>query len=232
LLKQQVEVQKKFIKLFKQHNIIVIHKCVAVKHALSAERLGVDVISMDGYECGGHPGEEEVGNFILLPLAAKKLKIPFIASGGVADSRQLAAALSLGADGINMGTRFMATKEAAIHENIKLALVKGNEYSTTHIMKSLKNTERVYKNSTALKIQAIEKEKPGDISAIYSYVRGENYRKSFQDTGDVESSAWSCGQSIALIDDIPTCQDLIERMVNEAEQIIGKRLYTMIKSKL
>lgn len=129
---------EKFIKLFKSNGIKIIHKCVAIKHALAAQRLGVDVISMDGYECGGHPGEEEVGNFVLLALASKKLSIPFIASGGVADSTQLAASLALGADGINMGTRFMATKEAQIHENIKMALVKGNEYSTTHIMKSLK----------------------------------------------------------------------------------------------
>jgi len=135
----------KYIKLFKQHNIKIIHKCVTVKHALTAQRLGADVLSMDGYECGGHPGEFEVGNFVLLPLAAKQLKVPFIASGGIGDSRQLAACLAFGAEGINMATRFMATQEAPLHNNIKEALVKGDEYSTTHIMKSLKNTERVFK---------------------------------------------------------------------------------------
>eukprot|EP00483_Globobulimina_turgida_P000786 UN00787 len=175
---------KEWIELFKKNGRIVIHKCVAIRHALTAERLGADIISMDGFECGGHPGEEIIGNWVLLPAASAKLKIPFIASGGCANGQQLAAALALGAEGINMGTRFMATVEAPIHRKIKQALVDGDERSTTHIMQTLRNTERVYKNKQSDIIQKIEKEKSGNIGAIYQYVRGENYRKSFQETGD------------------------------------------------
>lgn len=159
-------------------------------------KLGADIISMDGFECGGHPGEEDVGNFVLLPLAARKLSVPFIASGGCADGKQLAAALCMGAQGMNCGTRFMATVEAPIHQNIKEALVRGDERSTTLVMRSVRNTERVYKNSTALKVQEIERAQPGKFEAIHQYVKGENYRKSFQESGDTESSIWSCGQSM------------------------------------
>merc|ERR1719193_2427097 len=140
-----------------EHNIYVIHKCVAVRHALTAQRLGVDMISMDGFECGGHPGEKDIGNWVLLAQAARKLSIPFIASGGCATGRQLAAALSLGAEGMNCGTAFMATKEAPIHDKIKQALVEGDENSTTLVLRTLKNTERVYNNATAQKVRAIEK---------------------------------------------------------------------------
>lgn len=165
-------------------------------------------------------------------MTARKLKIPFIASGGIGDGKQLAAALALGAEGINMGTRFMATVEAPLHINIKNALVKGDERSTTHIMRTLKNTERVYKNACTLEVQKIEKEKPGDIGAIYHLVRGENYRKAFQETGDVDGAAWSCGCVMGLIDDIPTCKDLIESIVGEAESVVNKRLNGLIMSKL
>ena len=169
-------------------------------------------------------GEEIVGNWILLPATAAKLKIPFIASGGCANGQQLAAALALGAEGMNMGTRFMATIEAPIHIKIKQALVDGDERSTTHVMKTLRNTERVYKNKTSELVINIEKEKPGNIGAIYPYVRGENYRKSFQETGDTESSVWSCGQSMALINDIPSCKQLIDTIVEDALQIINKEI--------
>eukprot|EP00310_Coccolithus_braarudii_P010877 CAMPEP_0183377838 /NCGR_PEP_ID=MMETSP0164_2-20130417/124072_1 /TAXON_ID=221442 /ORGANISM="Coccolithus pelagicus ssp braarudi, Strain PLY182g" /LENGTH=166 /DNA_ID=CAMNT_0025555343 /DNA_START=26 /DNA_END=522 /DNA_ORIENTATION=+ len=165
---------------------------------------------MDGFECAGHPGEEDTGNFVLLPIAARRLSIPFVASGGVGDGKQLAAALALGADGINMGTRFMATKEAPIHPNIKAALVKGDERSTTLVMRTLRNTERVYKNKTAMEVRAIEAKKPGDIMAIRHLVRGENYRKAFQETGAAESAVWSCGIVMGLIDSIPSCQDLMD----------------------
>eukprot|EP00475_Leptophrys_vorax_P003752 TRINITY_DN1219_c0_g1_i1.p1 TRINITY_DN1219_c0_g1~~TRINITY_DN1219_c0_g1_i1.p1 ORF type:complete len:331 (+),score=115.19 TRINITY_DN1219_c0_g1_i1:54-1046(+) len=223
----------KYIKLFKKAGVIVIHKCVAIRHALTAKRLGADIISMDGFECAGHPGEEDVGNFLLLPIAARKLGIPYIASGGVGDGKQLAAALALGAEGVNMGTRFMATKEAPIHSKIKQALVDGDERKTTLVMKSVGNTERVYKNPVALQVQEIEKEKPGDIMAIRHLVSGENYRKSFQDTGDTENSVWSCGPVMGLIEDVPSCKELIERMVAEAESIISSRLSSMVvKSKL
>jgi len=223
---------EKWIKLFKSNGIICIHKCVAIRHALTAERLGADIISMDGYDCAGHPGMEQVSNWMLLPIAKRNLKIPYIASGGVGCAEQLVAALSLGADGINMGTRFMATIEAPIHNKIKLALLHGNERDTTHVMSTLKNTERVYKNKTALKVREIEAEFPGKIGKIYPYVRGENYRKSFQETGDIESSVWSCSQVMGLIDDIPTCKQLLDKMVNDAVDIIEKDVNTKLIAKL
>merc|ERR1719510_1477627 len=148
---------KKWIKLFKDNGIYVIHKCVAIRHALTAQRQGADMISMDGFECGGHPGEKDTGNWVLLAQAARKLSIPFVASGGCATGRQLAAALALGGAGINCGTAFMATKEAPIHDGVKQALVEGDETSTTLVMRALRNTERVYKNATAEKVRAIEK---------------------------------------------------------------------------
>jgi len=223
-----------YIELFKKNGVIVIHKCVAIRHALTAQRLGADIVSVDGFECAGHPGEDDVGNFVLLAKAAKKLSIPFLASGGVGTGRQLAAALALGADGVNMGTRFMATQECAIHSNIKKALVDSDERSTTLIFRSLNNTERVYKNKTALKVQALEKEKPGDFSIIRPYVSGALYKDSFYNTGDTESSVWSAGIVMGLIDDIPTCKELIEGMVSEAADIITNRLQTLVhpKSKL
>jgi len=219
---------EKYIRRFKEAGIIVIHKCVAVRHALTAKRLGADMISMDGYECAGHPGEKDVGGLVLLAVAAKKLDIPFVASGGIGTGRQLAAALALGAEGINMGTRFMATREAPIHDNIKQALVAGSEDGTMLVMKSLQNTERVYRNKTAQLVVDIETKKPVDIMAIREYVRGENYRKAFQETGDVEAAVWSCGQVMGLIDDIPTCAVLLDTIVREAEDIIRSRLSSMI----
>jgi len=218
----------KIIKVLKKHNIIIIHKCVAIRHALTAQRLGVDIVSMDGFECAGHPGEEDIGNLVLLPIAARKLRIPFLASGGIGDGKQLAAALALGADGVNMGTRFMATKECPIHENIKQTLLKNDERATTHIFRSLKNTERVYKNKTAIEVRRIEKEKPGDFMAIRHLVKGALYGDAFLKTGDAENSVWSCGIVMGLIDDIPSCSVLIDGMMAEAESIILKRLPSMI----
>jgi len=217
-----------YIKKFKEQKIIVIHKCVSIRHALTAERLGVDAISMDGFECAGHPGEDDVGNFVLLAKAATVLKIPFIASGGVGTGRQLAASLALGADGVNMGTRFMATKECTIHQNIKQALVDGDERSTTHIFRTLKNTERVYKNKTSEIVKQKEMEKPGDFGVLREYVSGAKYKESFYVTGDTQSSVWSAGQVMGLINDIPTCQQLIERMVEEAVNVIQSQLPPMV----
>lgn len=219
----------------KAAGVKIIHKCVAIRHALSAARAGADMISMDGFDCGGHPGEEDVGNWVLLAKAGyelRKVGIPFVASGGCATGSQLAAALALGAEGINCGTAFMATKEAPIHKNIKQALVDADERSTTHIFRSVKNTERVYKNAQAKKVQAIEKEHPGDFSKIYPLVRGELYRKSFQETGDTENSVWSCGQSIGLINEVKTCESLILSIVEEATDIMQNRLSRMVVSKL
>ncbi|KAJ9461561.1 hypothetical protein DIPPA_70187 [Diplonema papillatum] len=210
------------IKKLKENGIYVIHKCVSVRHALTAERMGADMISMDGFECGGHPGEEDVGNWVLLAKAGKVLKIPFVASGGCGTGAQLAAAIAMGGCGINCGTRFMATKEAPIHDNIKKALIEGDERSTTLVLRTLRNTERVYKNETALKVKSIEEKNPGQIEPIYPYLRGENYRKSFQETGDVKSSVWSCGQVMGLIDDAPTCAVLCKRIADEAEVAIRR----------
>lgn len=222
---------KKWIPFFKENNIIVIHKCVSVRHAVTAARCGADMLSVDGFECGGHPGEEDVPNLILLALAAKRLKVPYLASGGIANGRQMAACLALGAEGVNMGTRFMATKEAPVHQNIKQALVDANEKSTTHIFRSLNNTERVFKNKTSVKVVELEKEHPGDFEKIRPYVMGVNYKDSFQTTGDIDSSCWSCGLSLALIDDIPSCANLLDTMVKECEEVL-KTSVKFVKSNL
>lgn len=212
----------------KEAGIIIIHKCVAVRHALTAQKFGADMISMDGFDCGGHPGEEDVGNWCLAPLAAKRLNIPFVVSGGCATGSQLAAALAMGAEGMNMGTRFMATREAPLKQGIKDALVKATERDTTHIFRTLNNTERVFKNAQAVKVRDIEYANPGDFSKIQPYVSGELYRKSFQESGDPNSSIWSCGQSIGLIDEVLTCREVIESVVAEARDIITGRLQSML----
>jgi len=218
----------KVIGSLKKAGIYVIHKCVAVRHAKAAARSGADMISMDGFDCGGHPGEEDVGNWVLLAQAAQELQLPFVASGGCATGHQLAAALAFGAEGMNMGTRFMATKEAPIHENIKKAMVAAKVTDTTHIFRTMGNTERVYKNSQAEKVKSIEKEHPGEFDKIYPLVKGELYRQSFQDTGDADSSCWSCGQSIGLIKDIPTCAELMENLVSEAESVIRNNIMSKL----
>ena len=213
-----------YMETFKSAGIKVIHKCTSVRHALKAEQIGCDAVSVDGFECGGHPGEDDVPNFILLPLAAEKLTIPFLASGGMADGRSLVAALAMGADGINMGTRFIATQEAPVHEKVKQAIVNATELDTTLIMRAIKNTERVMVNQGVKKLQAIEKEKGEalDIKDIIEQVAGI-YPKVMID-GDVESGAWSCGMVAGLIHDVPTCQALIDRIMLQAEQLIRQRL--------
>lgn len=216
-------VPKELMAMFKESGIIVMHKCTSIRHALSAEKAGVDVISMDGFDCGGHPGEDDVGNWVLLPKAATKLKIPFIASGGCANGAQLAAALAFGASGMNMGTRFMATAEAPILDPIKQALVKADERDTTLIFRTHNNTERVFKNETAMKVREIEAQHPGDFKKILPLVKGDNYKKSFQESGDAQSSCWSCGQSIGLIDDVPTCQKLLQTIVSDCERILSRQ---------
>lgn len=217
----------------KAAGIKIIHKCVAIRHALSAAKWGADMISMDGFDCGGHPGEEDVGNWVLLAKAGKVLQakgIPFVASGGCATGKQLAAAIAMGAEGMNMGTAFMCTQEAPIKDGIKDALVQADERDTTHIFRTVGNTERVFKNPVAEQVRAIEAEHPGDFSKIWHLVKGENYRKSFQESGDPQSSVWSCGQSIGLVDDVPTCQQLVQRIVNEAAGIIQHRLASVVTS--
>ncbi len=208
----------------KAGGIKVIHKCTSVRHSLKAERIGCDAVSVDGFECGGHPGEDDVPNFILLPRAAEELKIPFVASGGMADGRSLVAALALGADGMNMGTRFIATREAPVHDNVKQALVRASELDTRLIMRGLRNTERVLDNAAVERIVEIEREKGaslaiGDIRELVGGV----YPRVMQQ-GEMNAGAWSCGMVAGLIHDVPTVRELIDRIMAEAEAIIGDRL--------
>ncbi|KAK7680180.1 hypothetical protein QCA50_016689 [Cerrena zonata] len=210
----------KLIRYFKQNGCIVIHKCTTIRHAKSAIRLGVDVVSVDGFECAGHPGEEDIGGLVLLARAAQELNIPYIASGGVADGRGLAAVLALGAAGANMGTRFMCTVEAPIHQNIKEKIVASNEQDTVHIFRTLHNTARVFKNKVSTEVVAIER-KPGgakfeDVRELVSGARG----KQVYETGDPDYGIWSAGVSVGLIKDIPTCEELLARMEKEAEDVI------------
>ena len=217
-----------FLPLFKSAGIQVIHKCTSIRHALKAEKIGCDMVSVDGFECAGHPGEDDVTNMILLPLAAQRLKIPFLASGGLGDGKGLAAALAMGADGINMGTRFMVTQEAPIHENVKQKMVEATELDTSLIYRTLSNTARVFKNSVAEQVIEVES-KPGatQFEDIQSLVQGAKGRELF-DTGDLDKGIWSAGMIVGLIDDIPTCNELITRIVAEAEEIIKQRLLSAV----
>ena len=204
--------------------IKVIHKCTSVRHSLKAEKIGCDAVSVDGFECGGHPGEDDIPNMILLPRAAEELSIPFVASGGMGNGQQLAAALSMGADGINMGTRFIATEEAPVHQNVKDALVAASELDTELIMRPLRNTERVLANGAVNKI--LEKEKAlGDEIQITDIIEeGAGVYPKIMQEGTMDAGAWSCGMVAGLIHDVPTCKDLVERIVSDAEEIIKSRL--------
>ena len=215
-----------FMERFKAAGIKVIHKCVTVRHALKAERLGVDVVSIDGFECAGHPGEQDVGGLVLFPAAAQALTIPVVASGGIADGRGLAAALALGCDGVNMGTRFMVTQEAPIHEGIKQKIVEMDENQTRLIFRTFHNTARVYRNSVADKVAEIEAA-GGDFSQIHPYVSGENQEKAWT-TGDIDAGMVTAGMSGAFVNDIPTCNDLVATLVTDAETIIRQRLAGMV----
>jgi nitronate monooxygenase len=208
---------------FKAHGIKVIHKCTAVRHALSAERMGVDAISIDGFECAGHPGEDDIPGLILIPAAADQVKIPMIASGGFGDGRGLVAALALGAEGINMGTRFCATVEAPIHENAKKLLVANDERGTNLIFRKLHNTARVGKNSVSDKVVEILSAPDAKFDDVAGLVRGVQGRELLE-TGNLDAGLIWAGQIQGLIHDIPTCADLIERIIGEAETIINARL--------
>ena len=220
---------QKWLPVLKEHGVKVIHKCTSVRHSLKAEAIGCDAVSVDGFECGGHPGEDDVPNFILLPRAAEELRIPFVASGGMADGRSLVAALSLGADGMNMGTRFMATKEAPIHDNVKKALVAASELDTRLVMRPLRNTERVLKNAAVDRLLQKEKELGPklEFKDIIAEVGGV-YPRIMKD-GDMDAGAWSCGMVAGLIHDVPTVQELIGRIMREAETIIEQRLGGFMK---
>ena len=210
--------------VLKEAGVKVIHKCTSVRHALKAQRIGCDAVSVDGFECGGHPGEDDIPNMILLPRAADELDIPFVASGGMADGRSLVASLAMGADGMNMGTRFIATKEAPVHENVKAAIVAASELDTRLVMRPLRNTERVLTNAAVERVLETER-RLGDKIAfedIIDEVAGV-YPKIMLD-GDMDAGAWSCGLVAGLIDDIPSCETLITRIVKQAEEIILQRL--------
>lgn len=217
-----------YMPYFKEAGIKVIHKCTSVRHALKAERIGCDAVSVDGFECGGHPGEDDIPNMILLPRAAEELSIPFVASGGIGNAQQLVAALALGAEGINMGTRFIATKEAPVHDNVKQAIVQASELDTRLVMRGLKNTERVLNNSAVERL--LEKEAALGDKLQFTDIQDEVvgvYPKIMKD-GDMDIGAWSCGMVAGLISDVPSCKDLVERIVNDAEDIIRNRLAVFV----
>jgi NADH:quinone reductase (non-electrogenic) len=215
---------EQYMPALKAAGIKVIHKCTSVRHSLKAESIGCDAVSVDGFECGGHPGEDDIPNMILLPRAAEELKIPFVASGGMADARSLVASLAMGASGINMGTRFIATREAPVHDNVKRALVKASELDTRLIMRAIRNTERVLRNAGVEHLLEIEREKGRSlkIEDIHDQVAGV-YPKVMID-GDMEAGAWSCGMVAGLIHDIPSVKELIDRIMAEADRIIRDRL--------
>ncbi|KAL4080869.1 hypothetical protein J3A83DRAFT_4083945 [Scleroderma citrinum] len=212
----------KLIQYFKSQGCIIIHKCTTVRHAKSAERMGVDILSIDGFECAGHPGEEDIGGLVLLARAAQELKMPYIASGGFADGRGLAAALALGAAGINMGTRFMCTTESPIHQNIKDTIVKATEQDTIHIFRTLKNTARVFKNKVSTEVVALERRPGGaEFSELRDLVSGARGKLVYEN-GDPDYGIWSAGITLGLIKDIPTCEELMRRIEAEAEDILAE----------
>ncbi|HSL61148.1 MAG TPA: nitronate monooxygenase family protein [Desulfotignum sp.] len=218
-----------YLPVLKDAGVKVIHKCTSVRHAVKAEKIGCDAVSVDGFECGGHPGEDDIPNMVLLPRAAEELTIPFVASGGMADARSLVASLALGADGINMGTRFIATKEAPVHENVKQAILNAKETDTRLVMRPLRNTERVLNNAATRKL--LEKE-----AALGSNLKFEDiieqvvgvYPRVMQE-GDTDSGVWSCGMVAGLVHDIPTCKELLDRIMADARQIIENRLKAMLR---
>ena len=218
----------KWLPILKENGIKVIHKCTTVRHALKAEAIGCDAVSVDGFECGGHPGEDDIPNMILLPRAAEELKIPFVASGGMSDARSLVASLAMGAEGMNMGTRFMATKDAPIHENVKQAILAASELDTRLVMRPLRNTERVLNNKGVEKILKKEEELGAHLKFedIIKEVSGV-YPKVMID-GDMDAGAWSCGMVAGLIHDIPTVKELVDRIMSDAEDLIKKRLEGML----
>jgi NAD(P)H-dependent flavin oxidoreductase YrpB (nitropropane dioxygenase family) len=215
---------EEFMPMLKDAGIKVIHKCTSIRHALKAQAIGCDAVSVDGFECGGHPGEDDIPNMILLPLAASQLSVPIVASGGVADARGMVACFALGADGVNMGTRFLVTRDAPVHQRVKETLVAATERDTRLVMRPLRNTERVLHNDSVDRLLQIEKEKGSDlhISDIIGMVASV-YPKVMQQ-GEVDAGAWSCGLTVGLINDIPSVKELIDRMMAEAAETVKGRL--------
>jgi len=210
----------------KAAGIKVIHKCTSVRHAIKARKIGVDVVSIDGFECAGHPGEDDVPGLVLFPRAAEEVGLPLIASGGIADARGLVAALALGCDGVNMGSRFLATKEAPVHDTVKRQILDADETSTTHVFRPLRNTERVFHNGVADRIHELEQAGKGieEIGPIASGLKGRRVLEA----GDMEAGIWAVGMSIGLVHDLPTVAELVSRMVREASAIITDRLACMV----
>ncbi|MCV7315067.1 nitronate monooxygenase [Mycolicibacillus parakoreensis] len=214
--------------MFHDNGIKVLHKCTSVRHAVKAQSLGVDGISIDGFECAGHPGEDDIPGLVLIPAAANKIDIPMIASGGFGDARGLVAALALGADGINMGSRFMCTVESCIHQNVKEAIVAGTELDTELIFRPLRNTARVASNAVSREVVEIL-DKGGQFPEVQELVSGQRGKRVFDD-GDLDAGIWSVGTVMGLIDDIPTVGELVSRIVGEAEDLISGRLAGMLES--
>ena len=217
---------QRFIPAFKAAGIKIIHKCTSVRHASKAEAIGCDAVSIDGFECAGHPGEDDIPGLILIPCAADKLTIPMVASGGFGDARGLVAALALGADGMNMGTRFMATLEAPVHDNIKQQLIEATERDTALIFRSMRNTARVFKNQVSDEVQALEARGGATIDDIKHLVAGERGKQALL-KGDGDAGIWSAGMVAGLIHDVPSCRELVDRIMREAETIIDDRLSNM-----
>ena len=221
---------QKWLPMLHEAGIKVIHKCTSVRHSLKAESIGCDAVSVDGFECGGHPGEDDVPNFILLPRAAEELKIPFVASGGMADGRSLVAALALGAEGMNMGTRFIATREAPVHDNVKQAIVAASELDTRLVMRPLRNTERVLRNAAVDRL--LEKERSLGASIKFEDIAAEVagvYPRVMLE-GAMDTGAWSCGMVAGLVHDIPTVRELIDRIMQEADDLIRARLSGLLNA--
>ena len=216
---------QQFISYFRQNNVITIHKCVTIRHALSAERYGVDIVSLDGFECAGHPGEKDVGNMVLQARGAQALSKPYLCSGGIATGTQLAASLALGADGINLGTRICATKECCWPDSFKSKMLQGDENDTVLILRRLRNTSRVFKNKVAVETAQIEDKKGDDfaIQDVMHLVSGKRGRQAEKDN-DADGGIWTASQAMGLIHTIPTCQQVIDHIVAEAEDCIRSRL--------
>jgi NAD(P)H-dependent flavin oxidoreductase YrpB (nitropropane dioxygenase family) len=215
---------QKYLPALKEAGIRIIHKCTAVRHALKAQAIGCDAVSVDGFECGGHPGEDDVPNMILLPRAADELKIPFVASGGMADARSLVAALAMGAEGMNMGTRFIATQEAPVHPHVKQAILDATELDTRLIMRPLRNTERVLRNDAVDRLLAKERELGSKVTFADIGAELAGVYPRIMKQGEMDAGGWSCGMVVGLIHDVPTCKELIDRIMSEAQTLIRGRL--------
>ncbi|MGK2905115.1 MAG: NAD(P)H-dependent flavin oxidoreductase [Desulfuromonadales bacterium] len=218
-----------FMAAFKAAGVKVIHKCTSVRHALKAEAIGCDAVSVDGFECAGHPGEDDITNLVLIPAVAARLSIPILASGGIANGYQMAAAFALGAEGINMGTRFVATQEAPVHNNVKLAMVAADERQTSLIFRTLNNTARVFKNKVAAQVIAIEsRDGATDFADLQPLVAGSRGRKAVLEDGNIDGGIWAAGMVLGLIDDIPTCDVLLKRIVAEAREAARMRVSVLL----